>query len=199
MKPLSTGLIVLMTAAVAFGDKKNDSRFSPGPIASYSAKQTNDGVTVATAAYDTEELAHTAFGKLNPYQYGVLPVLVIIQNDTNQSLRLDRIEVEYLSSDRSRVESTPASEVAYVGSHPKRPAPNMGGPIPPGLIKHKNPLSAWEIEARAFSARMLPPHELASGFFYFQARHLPGSRLYLTGIEQAGTGKEIFYFEIPLP
>jgi hypothetical protein len=69
----------------------------------------------------------------------------------------------------------------------------------PGISrKKKNPLSAWEIEGRAFLARMIPGGESASGFFYFQTAHRPGSSLYLSGIRVASTGKELFYFEIPL-
>ena len=72
-------------------------------------------MTVAAVAYDTEELAHTAFGKLNPNQYGVLPVLVIIQNDTDQALKLDHLEVEYTGSMAGSVEATPADEVQTLG------------------------------------------------------------------------------------
>jgi hypothetical protein len=45
---------------------------------------------------------------------------------------------------------------------------------------------------------MLPPGQAASGFFYFQAAHREGAKLYLTGIRQASTGTELFYFEVPL-
>ena len=30
------------------------------------------------------------FGNLNPWRYGVLPVLVVIQNDGKDALRVDR-------------------------------------------------------------------------------------------------------------
>jgi hypothetical protein len=186
-----------MAAAVAYGDKKGDARFAPGPASSFPSKQTNDNVTVAAVAYDSDDLAHTAFGKLNPYQYGVLPVLVIIQNDTGQAMRLDNLTVEFIDGANRHVEATPASEVAYING-PERPKMNNGSPIPPGLFKHKNPLGAWEIEGRGFAARILPPHESANGFFYFQARMLPGAKFYLTGIQQASNGKDLFYFEIPL-
>jgi hypothetical protein len=201
MRLRSIVLIVFMTiAAAAFADKKNEGRFTAGPASSYPSKQTNDNVTIAAVPYDTDELAHTAFGKLNPSNYGVLPVLVIIQNDTGRALKLDGIQVEYIGVDRSRIDATPAGDVKFTGPGPKRPSPNGNtSPIPPGLIKHKNPLAEWEIEGRAFAAKMLPPHETANGFFYFQTRHMPGAKLYLTGISEAGTGKEIYYFEIPLP
>lgn len=178
-------------------DKKGDSKFSPGPAASYSTRQTNDNVTVAAVAYDSEELAHTAFGKLNPNQYGVLPVLIIIQNDTDQALKLDHLEVEYTGVDNRHVDATPASEVQTLGGPPERPSMPSGSPLP-RLRKHKNPLNTWEIEGRAFAARMLPPHESASGFFYFQVNHRPGSKFYLTGIKVAATGKDILFFEVSL-
>ena len=196
MRALSIGLVLVMTAAVTFADKKGESKFSPGPAASYSTRQTNDKVTVAAVPYDTEELAHTAFGKLNPNQYGVLPVLVIIQNDTDQALRLDRIEVEYTGVDNRHVESTPPSDVQTLNGARR---PNVSGsPLPIPRKAPKSPLNTWEVEGRAFAARMLPPHESANGFFYFQTNHRPGSKLYLTGIKEAGTGKDIFFFEIPL-
>ena len=76
---------------------------------------------MAAAAYDTDELAHTAFGKVNPYQYGVLPVLVIIQNDTGQAVRLEHLQAEYEGIDGSRIEPTPVEEVRFVGTAPQRP------------------------------------------------------------------------------
>jgi len=186
--------MVFTASALLLADKKSDGKFSPGPVSSYSAKQTNDNVTVAVSAYDTEELAHTAFGKLDPNQYGVLPVLVIIQNDTDQALKLDHLQVEYTSFDRQHVEATPPAEVQTLGGG-RRPSLPNGTPI---HIKHKSPLNTAEIESRGFAAPMLPPHESANGFFYFQTEHRPGARFYLTGIKVASTGKEVFYFDIPL-
>ena len=196
MKTLWTCLIVFTASALLLADdKKSDAKFSPGPVSSYNAKQTNDNVTVAVSAYDTEELAHTAFSKLDPNQYGVLPVLVIIQNDTDQALKLDRVQVEYTSFDRQHVEATPPSEVQTLGGG-RRPSMPTGTPIP--RIKHKSPLNSAEIEVRGFAAQMLPAHESAHGFFYFQTEHRPGAKFYLTGIKVAATGKDILYFEIPL-
>jgi len=187
--------MALMTAAVTLADKKNDSKFSPGAASSYSTRQTNDKVTVAAVAYDSEELAHTAFGKLNPFQHGILPVLVIIQNDTDQALKLDHLTVEYTGADNRHVDAMPVYDVQTLGGVPPPKLPN-GSPIP--HRKYKNPLNAWEIEGRAFSAKMLPAHESASGFFYFQTAHRPGAKFYLTGIKEAATGKDIFFFEVPL-
>src|SRR5579863_242356 len=129
--------VALISIAAAFADKKREkeARFDPGTATSYSSRQTNEKVTVAAVAYSTAELAHSAFGKLDPNQYGVLPVLIIIQNDTDEALRLTNLAAEYVGADRSRVDATPASDVVYLGQSPQRPRPNMGSPIPPSWTK----------------------------------------------------------------
>ena len=118
--------------------------------------------------YVTSEKVTLAFGKLDPNQYGVLPVLVVIQNDSDKAIRLDRLKVEYAGPNHDRVEATPAKDVRYLRP-PQRPSAIDG---PAGKVKvlktKKNPLEAWEIEGRALSAQMLPPGQSASGFFYFQ-------------------------------
>ena len=125
-------------------------------------------------------------------------MLVVIQNDSGKTIRLDRIQAEYIGPGHSRVEATPARDVRYLRG-PDRPKmiPGPTGQVKIGKGK-KNPLDAWEIEGRAFSAQMLPAGQSASGFFYFQTGLQTGSTVYLNGLTEAGTGKELFYFEIPL-
>ena len=193
---LSLKLLILSLAAGAMlaADKEN-ARFAPGPAASYATRQTIDKVTIAGVPYHTPERAREAFGKLKLSEHGVLPVLVVIQNDSSQALRFDRMRVEYNTGGGSRVEATPSGDVRYIGSGRRRtnPIPN---PLP--TRSRKNPLDAFEIEGRAFAAKMLPPGESAHGFYYFQVAFRESAKLYISGIVQAATGKEIFYFEIPL-
>ncbi|MSV28341.1 MAG: hypothetical protein EXQ52_06300 [Bryobacterales bacterium] len=185
----------------ARGADKDKARFEAPPIDSLKAKETQAGVTVAAEPFDAEVKMQAAFGKLNLSRHGILPMFVAIRNDSGQAIRFENLRIEYIGPDRSHVESTPAGEIAYLGGA-KRPKINTGGPVPglPGRIgKSKNPLMDWQVEGRAFSAKMLPPKETSSGFFYFQTQHHSGAKVYLTGIREAGSGKELFYFEIPLP
>ena len=184
--------------AVWAADK--EPKFSAGPVEKYPARQTNAKVTVAASVYETDDQARPAFGKHNPYKYGILPILVVIQNDGNQAIRVDQIRVEYIGPDRSRLEATPANDIRYLSGGRK---PNVTtGPVPTGgprVKRGKSPLDLDAMELRAFAAKMIPPGESASGFFYFQTGHRGGSRLYVTGITEANSGKDLFYFEIPLP
>jgi hypothetical protein len=148
--------------------------------------------------YVASDKLQLAFGKLDPNRFGVLPVLVVIQNDSDKAIRLDRIKLEYLGPNHERIEATPAKDVRYLRP-PQRPNAIDG---PGGRVKvlktKKNPLDEWEIEGRALAALMLPPGQSASGFCYFQASLQPEATLYLSGLYEAATGKEIFYFELPL-
>ena len=147
--------------------------------------------------YSSGEKVKAASGKVDPYEYGVLPVLVVIQNDGKEAIRLDRLKVEYVGPGNHRVEATPTKEVRYARG-PQRPSVTPGPAGRVAIKSKKNPLDAWEIEGRAFAAQMLPAGQSASGFFYFQTELQPGATVYISGMREASTGKEIFYFETPL-
>jgi hypothetical protein len=177
---------------------KEEPKFVPGTAASYPSHQTSEKVTIGVKAYFDDEDVRPVFGKKNPYNYGVLPVLVVIQNDGPKTIRVKTLQAVWVSPDRDRVEATPAKDVRYLRG-PQRP-PEIGtGPASiPKLASHKNPLDTWEIEGRAFAAQMLPPGQSASGFFYFQTGYQRGANLYLSGLQEAESGKELLYFEIPI-
>src|SRR5579884_312773 len=116
MSSVLTRLVVMTGVALvcAHADKKkDDERFAPAPASSYQTKQTIEGVTVAAVPYNTEELAHAAFGKTDPNKYGILPVLVIIQNDTDKALNLREMTARYQRADDRQVEATPAQDLQY--------------------------------------------------------------------------------------
>jgi len=191
-------LLLSIAAAAAPAADKDPPPFKPGPASGFASHQTNSQVTIGVEAYDSGEKVKAAFGKLDPYQYGVLPVLVVIENNSEKTIRLDNLKAEYTGPNHNRVDATPARDIRYLKG-PDRP--NMI-PGPAGKVKvlkpKKNPLDEWEIEGRAFAAKFLPPGQSASGFFYFQTGLQRNATVYLAGMTEAGTGKEIFYFELPL-
>lgn len=201
MKKMSSGKSLLLFLSIAAGlwaDKK-DGAFRPEPAESYGTKQTIQGLTIAVQPFDDPEEAKTAFGKLNPYEHGVLPVLVVMKNNGQGTVRFENMQVIYVAPRGRKVEATPAGDVMYVkaGGRPKV----SNSPIPTGgprIKVAKNPLKNEVIIERGFSAKMLPPGDSAYGFFYFQTGHSRGTSLYISGIREANTGKELFYFEIPL-
>lgn len=196
---ISKCLLLFLSIAMGFAADKKDGPFRPEPLDSYATKMTAQGVTVAAVPYDDPEEIKKAFGKLNPYEHGVLPVLLLMKNNTDKALSLSGLETTYIAPRSRKVESTPAADVMYLnaGGKPKLRTSN----IPTGGINikvPKNPLKNDVIIERAFSAKMLPPGDTAYGFLYFQTGHTRGTSLYLSGLTEAGTGKALFFFEIPL-
>jgi hypothetical protein len=189
--------IVLLTAALQ-AEKKIEP-FRPAAIETYASKQTNQGLTVAAVAYDDADEAKAAFGKLHPYEHGILPVLVLFKNEGSKTLNLEHARFQYLGPGSRKLEETPAEDISRLKG-PGRPRYNPT-PLPttiPGMRRNKNPLQNPVIIERAFAAKMLPPGETAYGFLYYQTGHSRSARLYITGITEAQTSQELFYVEVPL-
>src|SRR5689334_18988932 len=104
--------LLLSISAVFAADKETP--FKAAPAASYPGHQSNAQITIGVDPYITSDKVKAAFGKLDPGQWGILPVLVVIQNDSKETIRLDRVKVEYVGPDRQRVEATPAKDVRYL-------------------------------------------------------------------------------------
>src|ERR1017187_3007020 len=103
MKRVLAGLSIILSISAALADEK-DKRFSPGSASSYPTKQVQGKVTVAAVPYVNDDEIRSAFGKGNPYKAGVLPVLVIIQNDSDQALRLD-LEAAYIDAREKHIDA----------------------------------------------------------------------------------------------
>src|ERR1039457_5273737 len=183
-------LALLLSISAGFAADK-ETPFKAAPAASYANHQSNAQITIGVDPYVTLDKVQLAFGKLQPNQYGILPVLVVIQNDSDKAIRLDRLKAEYAGPNHERIEATPAKDVRYL-KPPQRPAGRSGGPAGrvKGVKSQKNPVDEWEIEGRALAARMLPPGQSASGFLYFQTALQRDATIYLNGLYEAASGKE---------
>ena len=187
-------LIVLLSIAVAAAADK--ARFAPKPAWSYPGHQTMAGITVAAVPYTSEEQAKSAFDKKNPYKYGILPILVVIRNDTEKAVRLN-LQTELVDIQDHHLEPMPPGDVVlFDGAIKQKWSIPPVSPIP--FPRHKGgPLDTWEIEGRAFTAKLIPPDESVFGFVYFNSALRPESHLYVNGLTDAASGKDFFSFEVP--
>ena len=192
---------IVFAAAIAWPKES----FTTRAADKYPAKQTQADVVVAVKPYRVEKDVKAAFGKAKPYKYGVLPILAVITNRSDHALGLDGLKVRFITADRDGLEPIPPEELAYLklDTKPKERPPYL--PSIPGIWRRgvkKGPLAKPEFEQRAFKAPVVPPKSSVSGFFYYLTGNIPdpvpGSAIYLSGVKDLNTGRELFYFEISL-
>jgi hypothetical protein len=169
--------------------------FKAGRAETYPAKAEQGKVVVAVAPFSTDEEIRQAFGKADLRKYGVLPVLVVIDNNGSKAIRV-KLAAEYVTASGKHLEAMPPEDIMYLNGVKKPAGPDkIQLPIP--TRKAKNKLEAWEVTGRAFTAKMVPPGDTVSGFVYFQVTPESGASVYLNGFGEAG-GADLFYFDIPL-
>src|SRR5882672_11208249 len=100
-------LALILSIAVACAADK-ETPFKAPAAADLAARQSVSQLMIGVDLYISGDKVKTAFGKLDPYENGVLPVLVVMQNDSGKAIRLDTLRVEYVGPNRQRVEATPA-------------------------------------------------------------------------------------------
>ena len=192
-------VIASITLGAVVGWASEEQMFRAKPASEY-AHQLSEKVLVGAKAFDTEDLTAEAFGKkADLLKYGVLPVLVVIENKRDRAIAIENMQVELVSADGRHGQAVAPEDLMHLGETGKKP-PKLagGGPLPFPLPKKKNPLNTPEIVERAFSAKIVPPNDSVSGFFYFEARPEAGDSLYLSGVRDERTSKELLYYEFPL-
>jgi hypothetical protein len=193
MRTLAKSALALLSISLTI--PALDKGFKAGAPEQY-AHQENQKVVIGSKSFETEEATSPVFGKkadLN--RYGILPILIVIRNNRAQTLDLNGLQVKLTASGSHGVSPLEPQEVAAIAIPAKEPK-ILTGPLP--RRKKNNPLSGLAIVEHAFSARMLPAGEEASGFFYFRTKPQAGMSLLVDGIFERPSGKEILYFEIPL-
>jgi hypothetical protein len=192
-------LLFLVIITASAGADKDKTEFKVKPVLSYPHHQVSENITIAAQAMETDDETREAFGKVNPNRYGILPVLIVFQNGGPDAVRVDHMKLVYNLPDGTHVEATPAQDVRFLNG--VREPKGLPGPTGGIAIKRpsKNPLAEWEIEGRAFVAKMVPAGQSASGFAYFQVpQSSAAASVYISGLVNAVTGKELYYFEISM-
>jgi len=84
---------------------------------------------IAAVPFLTDDQAHTRFRQGDPYKHGVLPVLVVFENGTGKTLRLDLV-AEFVDTDGKHIDATPAGGRDRIGGITKPPKLPGQNPLP---------------------------------------------------------------------
>jgi len=192
--------VYCLLAAAATSGEKERLLFRPGPAETYPARDSHDGITIAADPFHTREKAKQVFGKFDLLKAGYIPVLVVMSNPTDKTVRMEELSVKLVTRDRQTIEPTPGDSVMmYVRGKNRKEPRKMPSPLPwPG----GKPPSGLEVQVHEFSMRMLPAGGIATGFFYFDLARRPellhGAKLFISNMTWAHNGQALLFYEVPL-
>jgi hypothetical protein len=160
----------------------------------------NENVTVAVDPYDTAAKENIFVVKYREHE--LLPVLLIITNDSNDPIQLTGMKAELVTSDRSKLTPDNDDDILRRISHPNASGTHYPIPFPTKKVKGGVNSKEWnEIQSALFHARAVEPRSSQIGFLFFDVSDIPnplaGARFYLTGVRNS-SGDELMYFEVPL-
>ena len=195
-------LVAALSVAPLLWAAKEFSMPKVRPAASYPAHDHHGGtenVTVALDPYDTPEKSNIFL--VHYRELGLLPVMLIITNDSEQPIQLSDMKAQLVAADKSKLQ--PASEEDMVRriSHPSASGARTPLPFPTKRVKGVDPKQLNEVLSAQFKARAVEPRSTQAGFLFFDvsdvSNALAGAHFYLTGVRDA-SGNDLMYFEVPL-
>ncbi|HEY3768275.1 MAG TPA: hypothetical protein VGN44_06350 [Candidatus Angelobacter sp.] len=201
MRAVRIAACVALLTTLVFCEK----HFNPPPAAharNYGLHESHDDekVTIAIEPCNTPQTAGVF--KVNYKGYGLYPVRLIISNDSDSTLMLDDMKIEYITARRDKLEPDSDDDIYRRLVKPHKAdqgQPGLKLPFPVG--KKKEPISAETIDeyhSAQFQHVPVTAHATNSGYLFFDVLDespAPGAHLEISGI-RAGS-KELFYFDIP--
>ncbi|MGI4855004.1 MAG: hypothetical protein ACRYF4_13280 [Janthinobacterium lividum] len=199
---LASALLVASTPG-AFAAKK----VAPPALAAsaYPARETHDKehVTIAAEPFDTR--AKGEFFRNDYAGHSILPVRIVIQNDSDAPLDLNQARFQFIAADGTKLPAATPDELnrrlfRFTDIKQKRipgtPIVYRPTPVDKKIIDDDKDFS--------FSQTVVPPHTAASGFLFYDIKDLDdpplrGAELYVKMIhaKDAAKDNELFAFSVP--
>jgi hypothetical protein len=174
------------------------------PARSYPAHDIHTDEKVGMAADPFDVAPKNELFPKNLIDAGFLPVFFVISNDGDQPVSIANVEITLITRNGSKLTPIAPDDIYRRLSNPQantRPAPS---PIPLPRRKVKGTVSKKEmdeIESALFAARAVEPHNLQSGFLFFDAggieQPLSGASIEITRVADSA-GHELLYFELSM-
>jgi hypothetical protein len=172
------------------------------PAAAYPSHDyhSSEKVTVGLDPYDAPPKSNIF--TVNYRELDLLPILMVITNDSDQPITLSNIKPELVTSDGTKLQVASDDDIYRRLSHPTASGSRAPLPFPTKRVKGGVNSKQWnEISAASFKAKAVEPRGSQSGFLFFDVSDVPnplrGARFYLTGVEDS-SGNALMYFEVPI-
>ena len=177
----------------------------PLPAAQYPMHITHDGVTIAAEPGDTKETRPDT--RLDYYSHGLLPIRVIVTNDSTEPVNLDDARIHFIASDDTVLPAATADDIerkfftekSAIGT--KLPL-DFPIPITVGKKDFQKKIKQDDDDF-GFKTTTIAPHTTVAGYLYYDTTDLPTpvlakAYLQLRQVRLATSNRVIENFEIPL-
>jgi hypothetical protein len=205
MKIERVALTLLLTAFfLPFANASDHTPPAVQPATDFAAVEVHADEQLAIAAepYDTKEKMELF--RIDYVSHGVLPVRLIVTNNSNRPISLRDARILFVTSRGDRLQAAEPEDVERLMTLKEKQGTKipLPGPLPP---IHKKPKASdkdieQDFDTFEFQALVIEPHTTRAGFLFYNvsgvSHPLRGALLNLHTIKDAD-GRELFYFEIP--
>lgn len=198
---IAAGLFCSLAVLQARGADKSAPQ--PKPAAEYAAHDTHSNEHVTVAAEPCDDDKNCSFFRLNYNDHGLLPVRVIITNDSDQALSLDDARMQFIAADNSKLPAATPDEINR-RLFTFKDAKGTKIPMIPITVHHSIDKKITDDDRDfGFKTTTVKPHSTLAGYLIYDVKQLDEpplahAELYVKMIRTADTKQELFGFSIPL-
>jgi hypothetical protein len=162
----------------------------------------DERLAIAAEPYDSRE--KMALFRVDYFSHGVLPVRLIVTNNSDRPISLRDARILYVTAQGDRIQAADPEDVERLMTRKEKEGGKipLPGPLPSIKLKPKasNKSIEQDFDTFEFQALVIEPHTTRAGFLFYDIsglnHPLKGALLNLHTIKDAD-GRELFYFEIP--
>jgi hypothetical protein len=200
---LALFLFVSLTAAAEKPRKPSP----PAAASSYAMHQSISGVTIAAEPGDLKETRPNT--RLDYFSYDILPVRIIVTNDTELPVTLDDARIHFITADGTVIQAATPDDLqrrmftikSATGSKVPLPLP-IPVPITVGKKNIDKKITDDDHDF-SFQTTTVPPHQTVAGYLFFDIQEvdapaLDHASLELKKVRIATTQQSLDTYEIPL-
>ncbi len=193
-----TLLITFMSPAVSAKYKIRE--IQQRAAAEYSAHQDFQGIVIGADVGDTEAKTLEFFDTRKLYEKGIVPVLIVIENNNDFAIRIDERDIFLIHSNETKEALIPYPEVLL---HITLDNPLSTYSSRPEILfrRIRNKDMVTDFEHKAFDEKLIAPHSSDFGVVFFERpvdEDLSELRLFFPEVLNLTEQERLIFFEVRL-
>jgi hypothetical protein len=172
------------------------------PAVEYPAADTHPSEHVTIAAEPCDDPKQCSFFRLQYIEHGLLPVRVVITNDSDHALSLDDARMQFITAANDKIPAATQDDINRRLSTIKN---DRGTKIPIIPITVHHPIDKKIVQDDqdfGFKSTRVQPHSTLAGYLFYDIKDLDdpalkGAELYVKMIHTVDGQQELFAFSIP--